>query len=194
MLGLALPLLPPKRSPLLSPASVKLRWPGLGPRSGCDNQNVYSARPPAKVVNVLTPHQQYNLMAPASAPGLASHNCWHAAHPLLSVIIYVLVSGSLLFDGHTAPDLRSRIVSCQYRIPFYLSRDCELLIRGLLVAEPARRLGLAAIARHRWLVGQLDTARHQRLLEDMAAAAEPGAEAATAISEAAVERAARLAD
>ena len=79
-------------------------------------------------------------------------------------MLYVLVSGSLPFDGHTLQDLRSRIVSCQYRIPFYLSRDCELLIRGLLVAEPARRLGLAAIVRHLWLVGQLDTARHQRLL------------------------------
>ena len=47
--------------------------------------------------------------------------------------------------------------------------------------------------RHRWLVVQLNTARHQRMLKDMAAAAEPWAVAATAISKAAVERAARLA-
>ena len=44
-------------------------------------------------------------------------------------MLYVLVSGSLPFDGHTVQDLRSRIVSCQYRIPFYISRFCELLIR-----------------------------------------------------------------
>ena len=34
----------------------------------------------------------------------------------LGVMLYVLVSGSLPFDGHTLQDLRSRIVSCQYCI------------------------------------------------------------------------------
>ena len=34
----------------------------------------------------------------------------------LGVMLYVLVSGSLPFDGHTLQNLRSRIVSCQYRI------------------------------------------------------------------------------
>ena len=85
----------------------------------------------------------------------------------LGVILYVLVSGSLPFDGQTLQDLRSRIVSCQYRIPFFLSRDCEHLIRGLLVVDPVKRLSLSFIARHRWLVSQLDTAAHQTLLDDM---------------------------
>ena len=85
----------------------------------------------------------------------------------LGVILYVLVSGSLPFDGQTLQDLRSRIVSCQYRIPFYLSRDCESLIRGLLVVEPSKRLSLSFIARHRWLVTNMETVHHQRLLDDM---------------------------
>ena len=85
----------------------------------------------------------------------------------LGVMLYVLVSGSLPFDGQTLQDLRSRIVACQYRIPFYLSRDCESLIRGLLVVEPSKRLSLAFIARHRWLVTNMETAAHQRLLDDM---------------------------
>lgn len=85
----------------------------------------------------------------------------------LGVILYVLVSGSLPFDGQTLQDLRSRIVSCQYRIPFFLSQDCESLIRGLLIVEPSKRLSLDFIARHRWLVGLLDTSIHQRLLDDM---------------------------
>ena len=85
----------------------------------------------------------------------------------LGVILYVLVSGSLPFDGQTLQDLRSRIVSCQYRIPYFLSSDCEHLIRGLLVVNPSKRMSLDFIARHRWLVGQLDTVTHQRLLDDM---------------------------
>ena len=74
----------------------------------------------------------------------------------LGVILYVLVSGSLPFDGATLQELRSRIVSCQYRIPFYLSRDCELLLRGLLVVDPARRLSLQQISQHRWVTKHLE--------------------------------------
>ena len=44
----------------------------------------------------------------------------------LGVMLYVLVSGSLPFDGHTLQDLRSCIVSCQYCIPFYLSRSSSV--------------------------------------------------------------------
>ena len=45
-------------------------------------------------------------------------------------MLYVLVSGSLPFDGHTLQDLRSRIVSCQNFIPFYLSRCSSVACWG----------------------------------------------------------------
>jgi len=60
------------------------------------------------------------------------------------------VSGTLPFDGPTLLDLRERVLKGQFRIPFFLSRDCELLLRGLLVIDPARRLSIAQIARHPW--------------------------------------------
>jgi len=85
----------------------------------------------------------------------------------LGVILYVLVSGSLPFDGQTLQDLRSRVVSCQYRIPFFLSQECEHLIRGLLVMEPSRRLSLDQISRHKWLVGCLEAGVYQLLGEEM---------------------------
>ena len=74
----------------------------------------------------------------------------------LGVILYVLVSGSLPFDGATLQDLRVRIMSCQYRIPFYLSRDCEHLLRGLLVLQPSKRLSLVQVSQHCWLTTHLD--------------------------------------
>ena len=85
----------------------------------------------------------------------------------LGVILYVLVSGSLPFDGQTLQDLRSRVVSCQYRIPFFLSQECENLIRGLLVMDPNRRLSLDQISHHKWLVSRLDTGVYQLFREEM---------------------------
>lgn len=40
----------------------------------------------------------------------------------LGVVLYVLVSGTLPFDGPTLMDLRERVVKCQYRVPFFLSQ------------------------------------------------------------------------
>ncbi len=68
----------------------------------------------------------------------------------LGVVLYVLVSGSLPFDGATLQELRSRVVGCQYRVPFFLSSECEQLLKGLLVIEPERRLTVEQIATHAW--------------------------------------------
>lgn len=82
----------------------------------------------------------------------------------LGVILYTLVSGSLPFDGQNlkvlaagarapsrAPletsalsrpllqELRERVLRGKYRIPFYMSTDCENLLKKLLVLNPTKR-------------------------------------------------------
>lgn len=68
----------------------------------------------------------------------------------LGVVLYTLVCGTLPFDGATLQELRSRVVACQYRIPFFLSKECEHLLQGLLALDPEKRLSMEQIAKHPW--------------------------------------------
>lgn len=68
----------------------------------------------------------------------------------LGVVLYVLVSGTLPFDGPTLMDLRERVVKCQYRVPFFLSQECEQLLKGLLVIEPEKRFTIDTVVMHPW--------------------------------------------
>uniref|UniRef100_A0A8R1XZU8 MAP/microtubule affinity-regulating kinase 3 n=3 Tax=Onchocerca volvulus TaxID=6282 RepID=A0A8R1XZU8_ONCVO len=69
----------------------------------------------------------------------------------LGVILYTLVSGSLPFDGQNLKELRERVLRGKYRIPFYMSTDCENLLKKFLILNPARRGTLEAIMKDRWM-------------------------------------------
>ncbi|XP_012410874.1 serine/threonine-protein kinase MARK1 isoform X4 [Trichechus manatus latirostris] len=69
----------------------------------------------------------------------------------LGVILYTLVSGSLPFDGQNLKELRERVLRGKYRIPFYMSTDCENLLKKLLVLNPIKRGNLEQIMRDRWM-------------------------------------------
>ncbi|KAG7233571.1 hypothetical protein INR49_006846 [Caranx melampygus] len=69
----------------------------------------------------------------------------------LGVILYTLVSGSLPFDGQNLKELRERVLRGKYRIPFYMSTDCENLLKRFLVLNPGRRGTLEQIMKDRWI-------------------------------------------
>ncbi|XP_072470936.1 serine/threonine-protein kinase SIK1 [Notamacropus eugenii] len=70
----------------------------------------------------------------------------------LGVVLYVLVCGSLPFDGPNLPTLRQRVLEGRFRIPFYMSQDCETLIRRMLVVDPTKRITIAQIKHHKWML------------------------------------------
>ncbi|XP_078262640.1 MAP/microtubule affinity-regulating kinase 3a isoform X4 [Rhinoraja longicauda] len=75
----------------------------------------------------------------------------------LGVILYTLVSGSLPFDGQNLKELRERVLRGKYRIPFYMSTDCENLLKRFLVLNPSKRGTLEQIMKDRWInAGQDD--------------------------------------
>lgn len=69
----------------------------------------------------------------------------------LGVVLYVLVCGALPFDGNTLQSLKSRVLSGKFRIPYFMSCDCEHLIRHMLITDPEKRFTLQQIRQHRWM-------------------------------------------
>eukprot|EP00064_Thunnus_orientalis_P014448 superscaffoldBa00002504_g14493 len=56
----------------------------------------------------------------------------------LGVILYTL-------------ELRERVLRGKYRVPFYMSTDCEGILRRFLVLNPAKRCSLEQIMKDKWL-------------------------------------------
>ncbi|XP_039619885.1 serine/threonine-protein kinase SIK2-like [Polypterus senegalus] len=77
----------------------------------------------------------------------------------LGVVLYVLVCGALPFDGPTLPVLRQRVLEGRFRIPYFMSEDCEHLIRRMLVLDPSKRLTIAQIKEHKWMVMEVPLQR-----------------------------------
>jgi len=85
----------------------------------------------------------------------------------LGVVLYVLVCGSLPFDGDNLHALRDRVISGRFRIPYFMSSECENLIRKMLVLDPKKRLTIGQISEHPWM-----TAADRDVREDPLVAAD----------------------
>jgi len=73
----------------------------------------------------------------------------------LGVVLYVLVCGALPFDGSSLQSLRDRVLSGRFRIPFFMSSECESLIRRILVLDPLRRYTIQQIKEHPWMQAEV---------------------------------------
>ncbi|EDQ84930.1 uncharacterized protein MONBRDRAFT_34468 [Monosiga brevicollis MX1] len=67
------------------------------------------------------------------------------------VILFTLISGALPFDGSTLKELRDRVLKGKYRIPFYMSTECERLLRRFLVLTPSKRCNLTQVMTDPWI-------------------------------------------
>ncbi|XP_026719584.1 serine/threonine-protein kinase SIK2 isoform X2 [Athene cunicularia] len=77
----------------------------------------------------------------------------------MGVVLYVLVCGALPFDGPTLPILRQRVLEGRFRIPYFMSEECEHLIRRMLVLDPSKRLTIAQIKEHKWMLIEVPAQR-----------------------------------
>ncbi|XP_017284500.1 serine/threonine-protein kinase SIK2 isoform X2 [Kryptolebias marmoratus] len=92
----------------------------------------------------------------------------------MGVVLYVLVCGALPFDGPTLPVLRQRVLEGRFRIPYFMTEDCEHLIRRMLVLDPSKRLSLAQIKEHKWMTLDVPVQRPVLYQQSLSAEGEAG--------------------
>lgn len=69
----------------------------------------------------------------------------------MGVLLYFIVTASLPFKGDTVSLVKRKILSGQYNVPKYLSKDCTDLISGLMQLDPAKRLSVSQIKSCAWM-------------------------------------------
>ncbi|GAB6027427.1 hypothetical protein CHUAL_001693 [Chamberlinius hualienensis] len=84
----------------------------------------------------------------------------------LGVVLYVLVCGALPFDGHTLQSLRTRVLAGKFRVPFFMSTDCEHLIRHMLVVDPDKRVNIQQVLKHKWILMGGEDAEFDQVLNE----------------------------
>ena len=67
------------------------------------------------------------------------------------VILYAMVTGQLPWTKTNQTELFDQIKSADYKIPTYLTEECQDLIKNLLVVDPNARLTAKQVQEHPWL-------------------------------------------
>jgi len=68
------------------------------------------------------------------------------------VILYALLVGALPFDDDNLRQLLEKVKRGVYHIPHFVPPECQSLLRGMIEVNPEKRMTLAEIHRHTWVV------------------------------------------
>lgn len=75
-----------------------------------------------------------------------SRSCGSFSLQSLGVVLYVLVCGALPFDGSTLQNLRARVLSGKFRIPFFMSTGRTPLLHSSRVSLTHNAIGFISIS------------------------------------------------
>ncbi len=67
-------------------------------------------------------------------------------------MLFIFVCGHLPFDSNNLAELRKRVLSGQFRLPFFISSDCGSLISHMLTVDPNQRYTINDIKKHPWFM------------------------------------------
>lgn len=68
----------------------------------------------------------------------------------LGVVLFALLSGYLPFEDPDTGELYKKILSADYHLPNYVSKDAADLLSKILETDPDKRITIPEIRKHKW--------------------------------------------